>query len=108
MLLLLTQKNFLIDNEDIAKDDLQRAIKYAKQSADLRQLSRIYLGECALNISVGLKDECTKYQELELLVNSIELKAYFMMLQSKLKKEQIKNLPEQYRIFSEYRYLKKI
>ncbi len=100
-------KNFLIDNEDIAKDDLQRAIKYAKQSADLRQLSRIYLGECALNISVGLKDECTKYQELELLVNSIELKAYFMMLQSKLKKEQIKNLPEQYRIFSEYRYLKK-
>jgi len=100
-------KNFLTDNEVIANDDLQRAIKYAKQSADLKQLSRIYLGKCALNISVGLKDDCSEYQELEQLVNSVELKAYFMMLQNKLKKEQIENLPKQYRLFSEYRYLKK-
>jgi hypothetical protein len=51
-------KNFLSAKDTLAKDDLKRAVNHAKQSANLSQLARIYLGECALNISVGLKDNC--------------------------------------------------
>lgn len=100
-------KNFLTNNDDIAEDDLNRAIKYAKQSANLEQLSRIYLGVCALNISVGKKDDCKKYKKIEDLVPSLELKAYFLMLQNSLQKEDISNIPNQYQDFSEYKYLKK-
>ncbi len=100
-------KNFLTDNQEIAQDDLERSIKYAKQSANLEQLSRIYLGECALNISIGIKDKCNKYFEIEELVESSELKAYFLMLQNSLEKKQIKRLPSQYQYFSQYKYEKK-
>lgn len=100
-------KNFLIDNENIASDELNRAIKYSKQSANLEQLARIYLGVCALNISVGKKDECKKYKEIEDLVSSKELESYYLMLQNSLKKEQISNLPKQYQEFSNYKNLKK-
>lgn len=100
-------KNFLTDNEELAKDDLQRAIKYAKQSANLEQLSRIYLGECSLNISVGKKKTCEKYLEIREFISSLELKAYFNMLQNKLEKKQIKNLPIQYQEFSKFKSEKK-
>lgn len=100
-------KNFLTDNEELAIDDLERSVKYAKQSADLKQLARIYLGECALNISVGIKDTCVKYKSLEGLVESKELNAYLKMLEELLTKEQVSNLPKQYQQFSEYKYEKK-
>lgn len=96
-------KNFLSANDDIAQDDLQRAMKYAKQSANLEQLSRIYLGECALNLSIGEKDNCSKYKSIEELVDSSELNAYYLMLENQLKKEQIKNLSEQYQVFMKYK-----
>ena len=54
-------KNFLSSNDALAKNDLSRAIKHAKQSADLKMLARVYLGECALNISVGIDDNCKDY-----------------------------------------------
>jgi len=100
-------KNFLIDNQEIAKDDLERSIKYAKQSANLEQLARIYLGSCALNISVGKKDKCIEYKKIEELLSSLELKSYFSMLQDDLKEEQIKTLPKQYQLFSEYKIVQK-
>lgn len=100
-------KNFLMDNGNIASDDLQRAIKYAKKSADLNQLASIYLGKCALNIGVGINDLCDEYKELEQLINSSELKVYFLMLQDNLKEEQITYLPKQYHSFIKYKFLKK-
>lgn len=100
-------KNFLISNDEIGQDDLSRSIKYAKQSANLEQLSRIYLGVCALNISVGIDDECKDYKQIKELVLSKELESYFLMIQNNLKKQQIKNLPKQYQEFSKYKSLKK-
>ncbi len=100
-------KNFLTNNDEIAEDDLNRAIKYAKQSANLEQLSRIYLGVCALNISVGKQDDCNEYKKIEDLVPSLELKAYFLMLQNTLEKKDIENIPSQYHSFSKYKNTKK-
>jgi len=104
------KKSFLINEEELAKSDLQRAIKYAKQSADLRQLSRIYLGVCALNISVGEEQGCANYKKIEALINSLELRSYFLMLTNKITKEQenqLLYLPKQYQSFAKYRLLKK-
>ena len=100
-------KNFLTANDEIAKDDLNRAIKYSKQSANLDQLARVYLGKCSLNISVGIKDYCKEYDEIKELVSSVQLNAYYSMLQNVLEKKQIKSLPKQYQEFSYYMNLKK-
>ncbi|XPV67718.1 MAG: hypothetical protein ACNI25_10365 [Halarcobacter sp.] len=95
-------KSFLSADIDLAKDDLNRAIKYAKQSANLNQLGRIYLGSCALNISVGEDDKCLQFKQIEELISSKELNAYYLMLQNKIKKEQIELLPKQYQTFEKY------
>ncbi|PLY07036.1 MAG: hypothetical protein C0625_07525 [Arcobacter sp.] len=100
-------KYFLIDDEELANSDLERAIKYAKQSANLEQLSRVYLGACALNISVEQDDKCEEYKKIEEFVSSKELKTYFLMLKNRLKSEQIEYLPKQYQSFSRYFLSKK-
>ena len=99
-------KYFLSDDDSLAKSDLERAIKYAKQSADLEQLARIYLGACALNISVEQDDKCKNYKDIEEFVLSEELKAYFSMLRKEVRKEEIKYLPKQYQVFEEYKFEK--
>lgn len=99
-------KNFLIYEDDLAQSELQRAIKYAKQSANLEQLSRIYLGACALNKSVEQDFMCKEYKEVEELINSQELKTYYLMLENEVLKEQIGNLPKQYKTFAKYITLK--
>lgn len=103
----LYTKNFLTNEDDLAEDDLNRAIKYAKQSANLDQLARIYLGVCALNSSVGKEVDCKEYKKIEDLVTSLELKSYFLMLQNSLQKENIQNIPTQYQEFIKYKYSKK-
>ena len=100
-------KYFLIDEDELSRSDLDRAIKYAKQSADLEQLARVYLGACALNISVEQDNKCQNYIEIEELVSSKELKAYFSMLVKKEQKEQMSYLPKQYQLFAEYKSFKK-
>ncbi|MFT7005397.1 MAG: hypothetical protein ACJAWW_002772, partial [Sulfurimonas sp.] len=70
-------KNFLSCNNSLAKNDLSRAIKHSKQSADLTMLCKIYLGKCALNISVGLNDSCKEYKNISELVNNKSLDAYY-------------------------------
>ena len=70
-------KNFLASNEALAKNDLSRAIKHAKKSADLRMLARVYLGECALNISVGIQDECKSYKHISDVVGDKNLDSYY-------------------------------
>jgi len=94
------QKNFLGAKEIMAKNDLKRAIAHAKVSADLTTLARVYLGECALNIAVGLDDECSKYKDIRDVVNDTKLDAYYAFLTNSLKEEDIKNLPEVYQNYS--------
>jgi len=96
------KKNFLSDENLLASSDLKRAIKYAKTDANLDQLATIYLGECALNNSVGIDDSCTKYKNIEPLVDDINLKAYYSLIRSKLTYQQITLLPKEYQQFSLY------
>ncbi|MEA3330440.1 MAG: hypothetical protein U9Q29_01950 [Campylobacterota bacterium] len=90
-------KNFLSSNDNLAKNDLQRAVKHAKNSSDLTHLGSIYLGECALNISVGITDKCEKYQDIKDLINSQTLNAYYDFLTLNIKEKQISQLPKIYR-----------
>ena len=99
-------KNFLSAKDNIAKNDLQRAIKHAKQSADLTQLSRIYLGKCALNISLGIEDSCQEYVAMSNLVDDKELKAYYALLTYNLTKEQIELLPDDYKDYAKFLLIK--
>lgn len=92
-------KNFLMQNIELANSDLKSSIKYAKQSANFEQLARIYLGKCALNISVGINDKCEEYKEVKDLINSLELEVYYLMLQNSLKQSDIELLPKEYKEF---------
>jgi len=99
-------KDFLSSKDTIAINDINRAISHAKSSSDLTQLAKVYLGECALNISVGIKDECIKYQNIKDLVNSKELDAYYLFLRSDTNKENIKYLPQRYKDFANHLHKK--
>ena len=93
-------KNFLQANNALSASDLSRAITHAKQSANLTQLGKIYLGECALNISAGIHDDCKKYKDISNLIKDNKLEAYYSLLNNSLQEEQIKFLPSQYQDFS--------
>ncbi len=93
------KQDFLSSNDAAAKNDFNRATKHAKVSSDLRTLSRIYLGECALHISVGQEDECKKFKDIKDVVNDPFLNAYYSFITYQLKKEQIPLLPQIYQDF---------
>ena len=93
-------KNFLASNDVLAKSDLDRAIKHAKKSADLTELAKIYLGECALHISVGKSSTCREYQDISELVQSEELGAYYAFIALHVEKREIEFLPQAYREFA--------
>ena len=99
-------QDFLTDDETLAKNDLARAVKHAKKSADFTQLAKIYLGECALNISVGINDDCKNYTNISDLVNNDLLHAYYDFIHLSIKKEQVKYLPKDYHSFA-YKLIKK-
>ena len=92
--------NFLSNRDALAKSDLKRALTHAKQSANLTQLSRIYLGECALNISVGIEDKCLKYKEISELVDDESLSSYYKFINSTISKREIKTLKDPYKDFA--------
>lgn len=93
-------KNFLSAKDSLAKSDLSRAISHAKNSADLTQLARIYLSKCALNISVGIDDNCKEYKDISSLVNSNELNAYKNLITSNIHNKNIPYLPKTYQNFA--------
>ena len=95
-------QNFLKANDVLANNDLTRAIKHAKQSANLSQLGKIYLGECALNISAGAKNECNEFKKLSTLLNDKTLNAYYSFITLTIKPEQIDQLPKRYRTFASF------
>lgn len=89
------EKNFLRENLLVAREDLKRAIKHAKMSADLEQLGAIYLGECALNIATSTKSfECADYTKIAPLLHSKRLSSYYDFLQKK--PSDIEALPREY------------
>lgn len=96
-------QNAFKGNTILAKDDLSKAIKYAKQGANFNQLARIYLGECAIDLGLGIKNSCEKYKKIENLVSSNEIKVYSLLLEEKVDKNQIKFLPKQYQEFYKYK-----
>lgn len=91
--------NFLSSKDALAKSDLNRALEHAKVSSDVKSLATIYLGECALNISVGQTSKCPKYEAIKDIVDDITLDAYFSLLISKLTSAQIQLLPKIYQNF---------
>jgi len=93
-------KNFLSSNDTLAQENLDMAIKHAKKSADLTTLARIYLGECALNISVGLKDECNSYLSIADLVDDKRVDAYYHFITLQLDKLYIEHLSKNYKLFA--------
>lgn len=97
-------KNFLRTNDALANSDLKRSIAHAKNSADLTSLARIYLGECALHVSVGVEDDCKKYDDISNLVDSKELDAYKNFIMKNLRTEQINLLPKHYQDFALHVY----
>jgi hypothetical protein len=82
---------------DLASSELQNARSYASQSSDLTTLARIELSYCALRVAMLETFSCPKYDELKGIINSKELNAYESFLSKKLKKDEIKYLPKQYR-----------
>ena len=100
-------KNFLSGNNTIAKNDIDRAINHAKKSANLDALARIYLGECALNISVGIKDSCKKYTDIKELLVDDSLEPYYSFISSHMKQTQVDKLPKVYKAFATHLKTKK-
>jgi len=92
-------KNFLSSKDVMAKNDLKRAVLHAKLSSNFKPLARIYLGECALNISVGIKDECLKYKDISELVDDEELNSYYAFVTNTLQDYQLDNLASIYKSF---------
>ena len=93
-------KNFLSNNDTLAKNDLSRAIQHAKQSADLTQLARVYLGECALNISVGIKDSCQEYLDISELIEDKKLDTYYHFITHSLQEKNINFLQKNYKKYA--------
>lgn len=75
--------DFLSGENNLAKNDLARAIRDAKKSANLSTLARIYLGKCALNIAVGIEDSCQEYQNISSLVDDVKLQEYYKFITKK-------------------------
>ncbi len=93
---------FLKDEVNLANLEIKRAQKYAKQSADLHTLTQIYLSQCALHVAVLEDDTCQEYLNVENLSRSDEDHSYYLFLQHKLTKDDIKQLPSKYRKFAQY------
>jgi predicted outer membrane protein len=96
------KKNFLSQKDTLAKDDLKRAISLAKSSDDLNHLATIYLGECALNKSVGIDDKCDDFLKIKELVTKESLINYYYLLELDLKKLDPTKLDDRYKDFAIY------
>ena len=83
-------EDFLSDDAYMANNDLKRAIAHAKKSANLETLARVYLGKCALNISVGIPDNCQEYQEIATVVEEVSLHHYYQLIEKKFSMDDAK------------------
>ena len=93
-------QNFLKSNDKMAKNNLKRAISNAKNSSDFTQLAKIYLGRCAIRLSVGESIDCRNYQKISHLVLDKKLEAYYHLLNLSIKTQEIIYLPKIYQPFA--------
>jgi len=94
------QTDFLSGDEVLARYDLKRAILFAKQNANVTQLATIYLGQCALDISVGVENSCKEYKNISDLLDDKKLQNYNHLIKLELKDIEIEKLPPQYQEFA--------
>ncbi len=94
------QKHFLEAKDLRAALDLRHAKKSATRSAQLKTLIDIELTACAMELSVLNPSPCEDAAKLLELEPNKEQKAYYNLLSSQLKYEDIPQLPSQYRDFA--------
>lgn len=97
------KNNFYYGYDTLAQKDLNKAIEDAKKSADITTLARIYLGTCAVHISVGMDDNCSNYTEIaniQELAEEKSLDAYYSFITHSIQKQQIPLLPKRYQNFA--------
>jgi len=92
-------KNYLASNALLAKSDLKRATRQASMGANITPLAKIYLGECALKISVSKETSCPKYKKIRTLVEDKSTDAYYLLITDKISLERVDYLPKQYQTF---------
>ncbi len=83
----------------LAKNDYQRALFHAKQSADFETLASIYLGKCALDRALEVYNGCKEYTQIGDLVNIKRLENYFYMLQKEWEKVDPDSIDARYEPF---------
>ena len=94
-------QDYYLENRAILADsERKKAINFAKQSAHLNTLARVYLGDCAIQFAALNKSDCSAYQKVAPLIDDPELSAYFHLLSGQLSQTDISQLPENYRGFA--------
>ncbi len=93
-------KYYLEGKTRLASVSLKRALDSAKSSADLRPLSKVYLGVCALHVGVLIDDKCDDFLSLDdVLDKNDSSRSYYYMIEKKFRDVRVKSLPKQYRDF---------
>jgi hypothetical protein len=90
---------------ELAAIELDRARSNAKQSANLDTLARVELSSCALHVALLEEFTCKNFVELKPLIDDKQLDAYYNFLSLEFNKDDISELPDQYREFAKA-YLK--
>jgi hypothetical protein len=99
-------KNFLSSDEILAKNDFKRAVKHAKSGGSIEMLASLYLGKCALNISVGKDDGCREYQNISNLVEDKRLHSYFDLITNNVSENTATKIDHIYKKFTTFVYNK--
>ena len=97
--LRLYKQDYLEDNASKAEDHFTKAVKEAKENNDYNTLGVLYLSECGLNNSLGIKDECSKYVNIKDKINNPDYDAFMDLIHQKIKKDQVTLLCKNYRPF---------
>ncbi len=94
------EQYFLEGKNALAQSEYRRSESYAKQSADLTPLARLYLSKCALNRSVLLEDACDEYRSISEHSDDPSLPGYFALLSQDFRQKDISSFPPQYQPFA--------
>jgi len=97
--LRMYKSTYLKDEKTKAHYHLSMAIEEAKKNNDYKTLGVLYLSECGLNNSLGIKDNCDKYLAIKDKINNPEYDAFIDLIHKKIKKDQVKYLCKNYTTF---------
>ena len=97
--LRLYKQDYLQDNTAKAEDHFSKAVKEAEENNNYNALGVLYLSECGLNNSLGIKDECSKYVNIKDKINNPDYDAFMDLIHQKITKDQVALLCKNYRPF---------